>query len=79
MICALLLIVKVYFHMYIGNKNNNPIYLGSYGESFQVFWFYQREVDEEYEDAKKMCNTLFGIVFFYIYNNNLNFLVLLPA
>ncbi len=51
-------IVKLLLHVYLANKNDNPIAFSGAGDSIELFWFYTKPVADEYKNLKKICNYL---------------------
>lgn len=61
-------IVKPLLHVYIANKNNNPIVFSGVAASIEIFWFYTKPVANEYKKMKKICNFLhaYNLIYFSI-------------
>jgi hypothetical protein len=72
-------ISKPLIHVYLGNKNDNPIVFSGVAASIEVFWFYIKPVSEEYKNIKKVCNYMhaynmiyFSIEFIIAIQNSIN-------
>jgi hypothetical protein len=61
-------ITKMLLHVYVARNNNNPIVASGEASSVELFWFYTKPVQIEYENMKKICNYLhvYNLVFFSI-------------
>jgi hypothetical protein len=61
-------ILKPLLHVYIANKNNNPIVFSGVAASIEIFWFYTKPVDDKYKSLKRTCNYLhvYNLVFFTV-------------
>ena len=61
-------ITKFLLHVYVADKNNNPIVASGVAVSGEIFWFYKKPVADEYKNLKKICNYLhaYNLIYFSI-------------
>jgi hypothetical protein len=68
LIFAVTFISKLFLHVFIANRNNNPLVYSGTASSGELFWFYLKPVSVEYQRMRKICNLLhfYNLVFIII-------------